>query len=96
MNCPKCGTEFQADVCPNCGFNPEAPVNPNAGTSKWLIATLLCFFAGSLGVHRFYTGKIGTGIAMLLTCGGCGIWTLIDFIMILLNKYEDADGNLLK
>ena len=62
---------------------------------KWLTTLLLALFAGSLGVHRFYVGKIGTGILMLVTCGGCGIWTLIDFIMILMGKFTDKDGNLI-
>jgi len=53
---------------------------------------LLCFFLGPLGVHRFYVGKIGTGILMLLTLGGLGIWTLIDFIVIVCGNFKDANG----
>jgi hypothetical protein len=58
----------------------------------WLTVLLLCFFLGALGVHRFYTGHTGIGIFQLLTLGGCGIWVLIDFIMILTENYRDADG----
>ncbi|HLE66492.1 MAG TPA: TM2 domain-containing protein [Burkholderiales bacterium] len=61
-----------------------------------MAALLLCFFLGMLGVHRFYVGKIGTGVLQLVTLGGLGIWALIDFIMIVLQKFTDKDGNALK
>lgn len=61
--------------------------------SKTSVA-VLCFFLGSLGVHRFVVGKTGSGIAMLLTLGGLGVWTLIDFIMILTNSFKDSEGNI--
>ena len=57
---------------------------------------LLCFFPGGLGVHRFYAGKVGTGILMLLTLGGLGIWTLVDFVIIVLGNFKDADGLAIK
>lgn len=55
-------------------------------------AAALCFFFGVLGVHRFYVGKIGTGILQLVTLGGLGIWALIDLIMILIGKFTDKQG----
>lgn len=60
-----------------------------------LVAFLLCFFLGFLGIHRFYVGKIGTGIVQLLTLGGLGIWALIDLIMILAGAFKDKKGNLI-
>lgn len=60
---------------------------------NWLTTLLLCIFLGNLGVHRFYAGKIGTGILMLLTCGGCGIWTIVDLIMLIMGNFTDKDGN---
>ncbi|MQA26405.1 MAG: NINE protein [Micromonosporaceae bacterium] len=65
------------------------------GSKSWLVTVLLCFFLGGLGIHRFYVGKIGTGILMLVTFGALGIWTLIDFIMILIGKFSDKQGNAL-
>lgn len=63
---------------------------------NYVAMILLCFFLGSLGVHRFYAGKVGTGVLMLVTLGGLGIWTLIDFIMIVIGNFKDADGNFIK
>ena len=62
------------------------------GTKSWIAALLLCLFVGTLGVHRFYVGKIGTGILMIVTFGGFGIWTLIDLIMIAVGKFSDKQG----
>jgi TM2 domain-containing membrane protein YozV len=63
-----------------------------AGTKSWVVALVLSFFVGVLGIHRFYVGKIGTGILMLITFGGFGIWSLIDFIMIAVGKFTDKQG----
>jgi TM2 domain-containing membrane protein YozV len=55
-------------------------------------AILLCFFLGALGIHRFYVGKIGTGILMLITLGGFGIWTIVDFVLIVTGNFRDSEG----
>lgn len=58
-----------------------------------LVTLLLCFFLGVLGIHRFYVGKVGTGIIWLLTCGCFGIGILVDFILIICGKFKDKAGN---
>lgn len=62
----------------------------------WLVTLLLSLFLGTLGIHRFYVGKIGTGILQLITLGGCGVWTLIDLIMIITGNFKDKDGNVIE
>jgi len=63
---------------------------------EWVVALLLSAFLGSLGIDRFYLGYTGLGVVKLLTFGGCGVWTLIDLILIAMGKMKDADGNELK
>ena len=62
-------------------------------SEKGFVPTLLlAFFLGALGAHRFFVGKIGTGILQLLTIGGFGIWALIDIIMIIVGSFKDKAG----
>ena len=58
---------------------------------SYLSTLLLAAFLGNFGAHRFYTGHTALAVVQLLTLGGCGIWTLIDFIMICFNKFKTAD-----
>ncbi len=55
-------------------------------------AALLCYFLGTLGMHRFYTGKIFTGLLMMFTLGGIGIWTMVDMVTLITGSFRDADG----
>ena len=70
-------------------------VTDNVSPKSRLAATLLCFFLGFLGIHRFYAGKIGTGIVWLLTAGLLGIGALIDFIIILVGSFRDKQGRVI-
>jgi TM2 domain-containing membrane protein YozV len=70
--------------------------NRNVSPQNWVAALLLCIFLGVLGVHRFYVGKIGTGILMLLTGGVFGILWLIDIIMIAVGSFTDKGGRFVK
>lgn len=68
----------------------------NTSTKSPTAVLLLCLFLGNMGIHRFYVGKIGTGILMLFTFGGLGIWTLIDLALIISNKFTDSKGNIIE
>lgn len=60
-----------------------------------LPAFLLCFFLGVFGAHRFYVGKTKTAILQIVTLGGLGIWSLIDFVMIIIGKFTDSQDRAL-
>lgn len=66
-----------------------------ASPKSRLAAAILAWFLGVFGVHRFYVGKIGTGVLMILTLGGLGIWVLIDFIWILVGSFKDKQERVL-
>jgi TM2 domain-containing membrane protein YozV len=91
--CRSCGRPIStlARSCPFCGA-PTGDVPKNASDKSRLAALLLCFFVGVFGVHRFYVGKIGTGLLELFTLGGLGIWALVDFILIAVGEFKDKQG----
>ena len=65
----------------------------NTSSSKKILpAFLLCFLFGVLGIHRFYVGKVGTGILQICTFGGLGFWALFDLILIICGKFTDKEG----
>ena len=102
MNCRTCGKEVPegAKFCPACGADqaPQPVAAPAAfnDSKDWLTALLLSIFLGQLGVDRFYLGYIGLGVLKLLTGGGCGIWWLVDVIMIATDSLKDAKGRSLR
>lgn len=63
-----------------------------AGSKSQLVAALLAFFLGGLGIHRYYLGYTWQGIVQTLTLGGLGIWALIDLVRILLGTLKPKDG----
>lgn len=83
-------------VCPKCGESTAQ--NPLFGCSSKsrLIALILCLFFGVIGVHRFYAGRVASGIFMILTAGGLGIWNFIDTLVILCGNFKDGDGRVIK
>ncbi|MCX8126353.1 MAG: TM2 domain-containing protein [Dehalococcoidia bacterium] len=73
-----------------------AEVKTEVSAKSRLAVTLLSFFLGGFGAHRFYLGKIGTALAMLFTLGGLGIWALVDFIFAVSGIMKDKEGKIIK
>ena len=70
---------------------PEVAVPVRSQKSKG-VALALCVLLGYMGIHRFYVGKIGTGILWLLTLGCFGIGWIVDIVMLCCNKFADKSG----
>ena len=88
LTCTQCGAQQQ----PQRGAAPGRPLDPNASPRLLLPAVLLCFWFGVFGVHRFYVGKVGTGLLQLFTFGGLGLWALIDLIILVCGAFTDGEG----
>jgi TM2 domain-containing membrane protein YozV/DNA-directed RNA polymerase subunit RPC12/RpoP len=101
--CPGCGEKVviplrqapSRTVRQASSVSRARPVGQHGAESeKRILPTLLlCFFFGWAGVHRYYTGKIISGIIQLFTLGGLGIWASIDLVMIIIGAFKDKEGN---
>ncbi|MFA6931677.1 MAG: TM2 domain-containing protein [Lentisphaeria bacterium] len=79
----------------NTNTNPAAR-GTQVSPKKRKVALLLAIFLGAFGVHRFYVGKVGTGIIWLFTAGLCGIGWLIDVIKIATGTFRDGAGRIIQ
>ena len=87
-----------APLPPNDGraaASARSTVAATPGDRSFLLTWLFALLLGSLGVDRFYLGKIGTGVAKLVTAGGLGVWTLVDLVLVLIGAQHDRDGRAL-
>lgn len=85
----------QPDAPTQAPVASQAPAPAPAGEKKFLTALLLGLFFGVFGVDRFYLGYTGLGLLKLFTFGGCGIWALVDQILILTGSLKAKDGSAL-
>jgi TM2 domain-containing membrane protein YozV len=74
------------------GWFPASEVPGVFSDKDWLVALLLSLLLGSLGIDRFYLGYTGLGILKLITLGGCGIWWIVDLVLIATGSLKDANG----
>lgn len=60
---------------------------------SWLVTLILAIFLGELGIHRFYAGKVVSGLIWMFTGGLCGVGWIVDIILIICNLFRDKEGN---
>ena len=100
-DCPECGEALSPTIAPEDNFEdgsdfPGAAAglraDPEISPKKRNTVILLSYFFGIFGVHRFYLGKIVSGLLMLLTFGGLTVWASLDFVKAVCGKYSDSRG----
>lgn len=86
--CKSCGKSIkkETEICPSCGVRQQTIRSEKSKTTLLLLCIFLPF------IHRFYVGKVVTGILFAITLGGFGLWWLIDFIMIICGNFTDSEG----
>jgi TM2 domain-containing membrane protein YozV len=70
----------------------EEQVTQGTSDKDWTTLLILSLLLGSLGIDRFYAGHIGLGVLKLITFGACGIWSLVDLILVATGKFVDENG----
>ena len=78
----------------NLREQPKCNMEEEYSDVDWTTLLILSVLLGGLGVDRFFSGHIGLGVLKLITLGGCGIWAIIDIIMIATGKFRDGEGRL--
>ena len=89
--CVACGAEMNRSdkFCHVCGWDRRVPPNPSPYNR--LAALLLCLLLGFLGLHRFYVGKVGTGLLWLFTLGFLSVGVIFDLVLIATGEFRDAE-----
>ncbi len=105
--CPDCGASMAAEdrFCSSCRWDAENPqkrtgrslpssprtLGPPSNKSR-MTTLLLCVFAGFLGLHRFYVGRIGSGALWLVTFGLLSVGWIYDLVMVATGEFVDDEG----
>jgi hypothetical protein len=94
VHCRECGKNISdsATSCPHCGAKQKHSSSTKEKKVNWTLTLIMSIIFGGIGVDRFIMGHIGLGILKLITLGGCGIWWLVDLILIASkHKFEDIE-----